>query len=589
MAISSEQAPPIETEVKLKSAAPATGTGTEGAEAADPKRWAALLVLLVSAFLDMLDGTIANVAAPSMQRSLGAGYSAIQWVLVGYQLAFGLLLILGGRLGDIFGRKRVFLTGVAGFTLSSLAAGIAQEPWQLVVARILQGGFAGVMVPQVLSIIQVTFTNKEKATAFALHGAVGGLAATIGLAAGGLLVQWDLFGLSWRTIFLINVPVGIAGLVYGNKVIRESKAPQSLKLDTVGLLLATAGLLMILFPLLQGRDLGWPTAGFVSMVAGVPVLAAFVAWQRHKIRKDNSPLVALDLFRTRSFSSGLAVNLAFYIGMGMFTIGWTLYMQIGQGWTPMHAGLTSLPFCIGAFLTATSSVMIMVPKWGRKVQQIGAVVLILGLLSYIWVADRYGSEITSWQLALPLLVIGAGFGTVATPLPLIVTSEVPHQDAGSASGLVNTNTQLGFAVGGALISVVFFGGLAGNTAASIDEQVPRLRQELVATASVDPGRADEVVAAYKTCAVDRAGEKDPAITPASCTAPALQDPKVAGVLTGFTKDATGTSFAASFETTLWTFGGITAFVFFLMFAIPQRMRMDEWAQEEAAPDAAPAS
>ncbi|WP_055586887.1 MFS transporter, partial [Peterkaempfera griseoplana] len=580
MAISSEQTPITVEEVQNEAPGGTEPGGT--APAADPRRWAALLVLLVSAFLDMLDGTVANVAAPSMQRELGAGYSAIQWVMVGYQLSFALLLILGGRLGDIYGRKKVFLAGVAGFTLFSLAAGVSQEPWQLVAARVLQGASAGVMVPQVLSIIQVTFSNKEKGTAFALHGAVGGLAATIGLAVGGLMVQWDLFGLDWRLIFLINVPVGILGLVYGSRVISESKAPQALRLDTLGVLLATAGLLLIVFPLLQGRELGWPVGGFVSMGVGVPVLVGFVLWQRHKIRKDNSPLVALGLFRTRSFSAGLGVNLAFYIGMGMFTIGWTLYMQVGQGWSPMHAGLTSLPFCVGAFLTATSSVMILVPKFGRKVQQIGAVVLIAGLIGYIAVAGHYGSGIHSWQLGLPLLVIGLGFGTVATPLPLIVTSEVPHQDAGSASGLVNTCTQLGFAVGGALISVVFFGGLVGNTTASLDDQAPQLRKDLVATASVDPGRVDSVVTAYRTCTLDRTREKDPVVVPASCKVPELADAKVAAVLGGHSKQVTGDSFTASFETTLWTFGGITAAVMLLMFAVPKRMRMDEWQQEEPA-------
>ncbi|MEU8710100.1 MFS transporter [Streptomyces sp. NPDC048565] len=576
MAISSEQAPSVETEVKGKET-------DAGSVKLDPKRWAALLVLLVSAFMDLLDGTIANVAAPSMQRDLGAGYSAIQWVLVGYQLAFALLLILGGRLGDIYGRKKMFMIGVAGFTAMSLAAGVSQEPWQLVASRVLQGAFSGLMVPQVLSIIHVTFANKERGTAFALHGLVGGLAATLGLALGGLMVEWNLFGLDWRLIFLVNVPIGLLGLVYGSKVITESKAPQALKLDTLGVVLATVGLVMLVFPLLQGRELGWPPLGYVSMVASIPVLVGFVLWQKRKTRKDGSPLVELGLFRTRSFSSGLAVNLIFYTGMGMFTIGWTLYMQIGQGWSPMRAGLTSLPFCVGAFLTATSSVMILVPKFGRKAMQIGAIVLVAGLASYFWVAGEYGSDVTSWKIAIPLFLIGLGFGTVATPLPLIVTSEVDHKDAGSASGLVNTNTQLGFAIGGALVSVVFFGGLVGNTGASIDDQLPDLRKELVAVAGVTPGQAEDVATAYRSCAVDRASEKDPANVPPSCTTEPLQNPEVAAVLDGYQADATGTSFAASFQTLLLVFIGITVVVFFLLFAVPRRLREDNAEEEGAEP------
>ncbi|WP_241524834.1 MFS transporter [Streptomyces barkulensis] len=584
--MSSEHVPSVETEVERPREQAGAGTPADGSAGAsaeaptdevklDPLRWAALLVLLVSAFMDLLDGTIANVAAPSMQRELGAGYSAIQWILVGYQLAFALLLILGGRLGDIFGRKKVFLIGVAGFTLTSLTAGLAQEPWQLVVSRVLQGAFSGIMVPQVLSIIHVTFSNKERGTAFALHGLVGGLAATLGLALGGLMVQWNLFGLDWRLIFLVNVPVGLFGLFYGSKVITESRAPQALRLDVTGVLLATVGMLMLIFPLLQGREMGWPTLGFVSMAGSLLVLTGFVLWQKHKIRKDGSPLVELGLFRTRSFSSGLAVNLIFYIGMGMFTIGWTLYMQIGMGWSPMRAGLTSLPFCLGAFMTATTSVMILVPKFGRKALQVGAVVLVAGLGAYIWVAGEYGSQVTSWHLAIPLFLIGLGFGTVATPLPLIVTSEVPHKDAGSASGLVNTNTQLGFAIGGALVSVVFFGGLVGNTGAAVDDQAPQLRKDLVAVAGLSPERADEAVAAYRTCTVDRAGEKDMAIVPESCSsATVLSEPAVAETLEPYAKDTTGVSFAASFQTLLWTFIGITAVVFFLLFAVPRRLRQD---------------
>ncbi|WP_369389909.1 MFS transporter [Streptomyces sp. CG1] len=583
MAISSEQAPSVETEVDSRT----TGADpTAGDRPLDPRRWAALLVLLVSAFLDLLDGTIANVAAPSMQRELGAGYSAIQWVLVGYQLAFALTLILGGRLGDIYGRKKMFLLGVAGFTLCSLAAGIAQEPWQLVVARVIQGASSGVMVPQVLSIIHVIFNDKERGTAFALHGLVGGLAATLGLALGGLLVEWNLFGLDWRLVFLVNVPVGLVGLVYGAEVITESKAPQALRLDIRGMVLLTLGFVMLVFPLLQGREMGWPALGFVSMGASVPVLLGFVAWQREKTRRDGSPLVELGLFRTRSYSAGLGVNLIFYAGMGMFTIGWTLYMQVGQGWSPLRAGLTSLPFCVGAFLTATSSVMILVPKFGRKAMQIGAVVLMIGLGTYIWVAGKYGHDVTSWKIAIPLFLVGLGFGTVATPLPLIVTSEVPHEHAGSASGVVNTNTQLGFAIGGALISVVFFGGIVGNTTTHVDHQLPQLRKELVASAQVTPGQADRIATAYRTCAIDRAGEKDASVVPAGCTVQPLRDAKVAQVVGTYGKAQVGDSFSDSFRTLLKNFIGVTAVVFLLMFALPERLRREQPAGE---PEAAPAS
>ncbi|MCX4642707.1 MFS transporter [Streptomyces sp. NBC_01446] len=600
MAISSEQAPPEEREVARDEAAADKNIAADhhnDAAAPDPKRWMALLVLLVAAFMDMLDGTIANVASPAIQHGIGGGYSVIQWVLVGYQLSFALLLILGGRLGDIYGRKRMFLLGVVGFTLASLGAGAAQEPWQLVASRMVQGAFAGIMVPQILAIIHVTFSAKERAGAFAMYGGVAGLAAAIGMGAGGPLAEWDLFGLDWRLIFLINIPVGILGMIYAPRVLRESKAPHALKLDVRGVFLATAGLLLLIFPLLQGRELGWPLWGFVSMVASVPVLAAFVLWQKRKTALDRSPLMELALFRIRSFTSGLGVNLAFYIGIGMFNIGWTVYMQVGLGWSPMRAGLTSISFCVGAFLTSSAAMIALVPKFGRKVLQAGAVVTVAGTLSFLWAAGHYGSEISSWHLVVPMLLVGLGFGLIAAPLPQIVISEVPQKDAGSASGIVHTNAQLGFAIGGALVSVVFFAGLAGNTGSAIDDQAAHLRKDLVATAQLTPGQADATVAAYKSCAVARVDEKDPAVVPKSCTAPELRNQQAAPVLAKYAKESTGNSFALSLQTTLWVFAGVVALAFLLMLAIPRQMRLeapeDEGAESAAgtdgtAPEAAPA-
>jgi EmrB/QacA subfamily drug resistance transporter len=585
MAISSEQAPSTETGVSRDETVKPPRTG---AALPDPKRWMALLVLLVAAFMDMLDGTIANVAAPVIQQGIGGGYSVIQWVLVGYQLSFALMLILGGRLGDIYGRKRMFLLGVVGFTLASAASGLSHEPWQLVASRMVQGAFAGIMVPQILAIIHVTFSAKERAGAFAMYGGVAGLAAAVGMGAGGPLAEWDLFGLGWRLIFLINIPVGILGMIYAPRVLRESKAPQALKLDIRGVALATAGLLLLIFPLLQGRELGWPVWGFVSMAASVPVLAAFVWWQKKKTRLDGSPLVELALFRIRSFSSGLGVNLAFYIGIGMFNIGWTVYMQVGLGWSPMRAGLTSLPFCIGAFLTSSLAMVVLVPKFGRKVLQAGGIVTVVGALTFLYAAGEYGSGISSWQLVVPMLLVGLGFGLIAAPLPQIVISEVPQKDAGSASGIVHTNAQLGFAIGGALVSVVFFAGLAGNTGSAVDHRAADLRKDLVSVAGLTPGAADTTAAAFRTCAVDRVQEKDPTVVPSSCAAPALRSEQAAPVLADYAKDTTGTSFASSLQTTLWVFAGVVAVAFLLMLAVPRQMRLEAPEDDEDEPAAAPA-
>ncbi|MFE5871149.1 MFS transporter [Streptomyces roseifaciens] len=422
----------------------------------DRRRWLALAVVMTASFMDLVDVTIVNIAMPSIRRDIDASFSVLQWLSEGYALAFAIGLITGGRLGDIYGRKKVFLLGMGGFTLASMLCGVVSDPQMLVAARVLQGLMGALMVPQVLSIIHVTFPAHERGKVFGMFGAVVGLGAVSGPLLGALLTQWNLFGLEWRPIFLINLPVGIAGLLLGRRFITESKAPQALKLDLVGVALASAGLLMLLFPLTQGREHDWPLWGFISMAASLPVFAGFIAYERHKTRKDGSPLVELSLFKVRSFAGGVGVQLVFGMTTGIFFMVWTMYMQMGLGWSPLRAGLTGIPFSIAVSVAAGMSVQKLVPRFGRNVLSAGAVVMAAGVLIYIWEADRYGADITSWQMALPLIVMGAGMGLIVSPITDAILSEVPREHAGSASGLINTTMQLGQAIGLGLVSVAFF-------------------------------------------------------------------------------------------------------------------------------------
>ena len=408
------------------------------ASAPDRRRWFALAIVMTAAFMDLVDVTIVNIAIPSIQRDAGASFSQIQWITAGYALAFAAGLITGGRLGDIHGRKRLFLIGIGGFTLASALCGFAANPEMLVSARILQGGMAAMMVPQVLSIVHATFPAHERGKVFGLFGAVVGLGAVSGPLLGALLTEWDLFGLAWRPIFLINLPVGIAGLLLGRRFITESRAPRALKLDLVGVALVTLGLLMLLYPLTRGRELGWPLWGYVSMAGALAVFAALVAYEGRKTRRDGSPLVELSLFRVRSFAAGIAVQTVFGVALGIFFLVWTLYMQVGLGWSALRAGLTGVPFSIAVSTVAGISVQKLVPRFGRKVLQAGALTMVVGLLLYIWEAHRYSMDIASWQMALPLVVMGAGMGLIFAPLTDAVLSEVPREHAGSASGLINT-------------------------------------------------------------------------------------------------------------------------------------------------------
>lgn len=427
------------------------------AGAGDRRRWFALAIVMTAAFMDLVDVTIVNIAIPSIQRDAGASFSQIQWITAGYALAFAAGLITGGRLGDIHGRRRLFLIGIGGFTLASALCGFAANPEMLVASRILQGAMAAMMVPQVLSIVHATFPAHERGKVFGLFGAIVGLGAVSGPLLGALLTEWNLFGLQWRPIFLINLPVGVAAYVLGRRFITESKAPRALRLDLVGVALVTLGLLMLLYPLTRGRELGWPLWGYASMTGALVVFGALVAYEKRKTARDGSPLVELSLFRVKSFAAGIAVQTVFGVGLGVFFLVWTLYMQVGLGWSALRAGLTGVPFSIAVSTAAGMSVQKLVPRFGRKVLQSGALVMAAGVLLYMAEAHRYGQSIASWQMALPLVVMGVGMGLIVAPLTDAILSEVPREHSGSASGLINTVQQMGNALGLGLVSVVFFG------------------------------------------------------------------------------------------------------------------------------------
>ena len=331
------------------------------ADGLDSRRWLALTVVLVAGFMDLLDATIVNVAVPSIQSDLGAEYAQIEWIIAGYVLAFAAVLITGGRLGDIYGRKRLFIVGMGGFTLASAFCGVATGPEMLIGARFLQGATAGLMVPQILAIIHVTFPAEERGKVFGMFGAVVGSASVAGPIVGGLLVEWDVAGLGWRPIFLVNVPVGIAAMIAASAVIKESKSPTAPRLDLVGMTLAISAILLLVYPLTEGRRLDWPLWTFLLMAASAVVLVVFVLYERWRTRASGSPLVELSLFRARSFSSGMSVWLLFMTALGGFFLVWTLYMQVGLGWTPLHAGLTAVSFALGAAPAAGISVELLTP------------------------------------------------------------------------------------------------------------------------------------------------------------------------------------------------------------------------------------
>jgi EmrB/QacA subfamily drug resistance transporter len=448
----------VSTEIRPPTAAPAG----VGAFEADPGRWKALWVVLIAAFMDILDATVVFLALPFVQRELGASDAQVQWTVAAYQLSFAALLITGGRLGDVFGRKRLYLLGVAGFTAASALCGLAPSAAVLIGARAIQGALAGLMVPQVLSIIQAGFPPRERGAAFGAFGAVLGLGNVGGPLVAGLILQADLFGLGWRPVFLMNLPLGLVALAGVWALQRESRAPRPPRLDLPGVALATTALLLVLYPLVQGRELGWPAWSWALMAAAVPVLGLFALHERRKARLDGSPLVPPDLFGRRAFVAGLLLALALFAGVTSFFLVYSLLAQVGLGMTPLQAGLVGLPWPLGIAVASGASVEL-APRIGRRLLGLGALLMAAGMGALVLALRLGGAGVAGWQLLPGLALGGLGMGMVAPTLTDFVLAGVPQRDAGAASGVVNTAFQVGGAAGVAAVGTLFFALLADGT------------------------------------------------------------------------------------------------------------------------------
>ncbi|MCU1648133.1 MAG: Multidrug export protein, partial [Nocardia sp.] len=503
---------------------------------------------------------------------LGAAYSDIEWIIAAYVLSFAAVLITGGRLGDIFGRKRVFLVGMAGFTLASAACGLATDPTMLITSRFVQGTMAGLMVPQILAIIRVTFPKEERAKAIAIYSGVGGSASAFGLALGGLLVQWNVFDLGWRPIFLVNIPIGILALAAAAVVMRDSRSTQPPRLDIAGMVLAVSAVVLLVYPLTEGRRLDWPTWTFVLLGASAVTFVTFGVYERWRSRTVGSPLIDLDLFRSRPFTVGLASWLLFWIGFGGFFLIWTLFMQAGLGWSPMRAGLTSVFFAVGAGIGAGTSVSLLAPRFGRWVLMAGGLVTAGGFGLYGWMAAHYGSDFASWQMVLPLIITGTGFGIVVAPTIDMLLGQIPDGEAGAASGLLNTGQQLGMALGVALVGIVFFAQLDHDSGRGVDAVTAQTRTELSAAGLPGPAQ-DQILANFRACVRDRSAEVDPSVVPGSCRSTG-GDPAVGVTLAKAGKEATAVNFAHTFDYTLGWGIGIMVLVCLGFAALPKDTKLE---------------
>ncbi|MEV4257321.1 MFS transporter [Spirillospora sp. NPDC049652] len=433
---------------------------------APERRWLALTAALTAAFMDLVDVTVVNVALPRIQEDLHAGPRLGQWTVSAYALAYALLLVTGGRLGDILGRRRVLLSGLAGFVFASWAAGAAHSPGALIAARAAQGVFAGVMVPQTLSVISVQFPpGRARARAFTLYGVLLGAAQVGGPLLGGLLLHYDVAGLGWRAIFLVNVPVGLAALLGVDRWMDDSRATPPPRLDLAGVLLAGVAALALTLPLVQGRALGGPVWSLVLLLAGVPAVAAFVLVETRRERLGRSPLVPPSLLRRRSFAAGLVLTTALFGTVAACFIALTWALQSGLGWSPLLVALTGAAWPAGMACTAQPTHRLGPPR-ARAFVRTGLVVMACGVGGLAAVFALAGTDLRPWHLLPGLFCAGIGMGLVLPVLANAVLADVPAGESGAASGVYNSVTQFAGVLGVAAAGLAFYSGGASGDAAS---------------------------------------------------------------------------------------------------------------------------
>jgi MFS family permease len=406
--------------------------------------------------MDLLDSTIAQTAAPAIRRDLGGSYAAIEWISAAYTLAMAVTLMLGSRLGDVLGRRRVLLLGIGGFVVASALCSLAPTPTALIGARALQGAVAAVMVPQGFGLIRELFGDEGQQKAFGVFGPVMGLAAVTGPLVGGALVNLNLLGTGWRAIFLVNVPLGLAAIAAGRRFLpRTSPATPGLRLDAPSVTLAMVGGFALVYPLIQGREHGWPAWSFALLAGGVITLAAFGLLQSRRARQGRAPLVEPSILKRRAYVAGLAVVLGFIGAMGGMMIALNVMFQTGLGLSPLACAVATVAIpvtAIGGSITSSA----LLAKIGRTTMHIGIVVMAIGLIVVDMVMRSAGGGVTAWDLAGPLAITGFGMGMVFVPMFDVILAGVAPHELGSASGLLESIQQLAMSIGIAAVGTVLF-------------------------------------------------------------------------------------------------------------------------------------
>jgi MFS family permease len=413
-----------------------------------------LFTVLLGAALPLIDFFIVNVALPTIGRDLAASEAVLELVVAGYGVSYAVLLVLGGRLGDLFGRRRLFLGGMAAFGVTSLACGLAPTAWTLVVARIAQGAASAAMLPQVLATIQSTTAGPRRAKAMSLYGATAGLSMVAGQILGGVLVAADIAGTGWRSVFLVNVPVVLLGLVLAARSVPETRSQHPEPVDVPGTLLLGVSLITLLAPLTEGRAAGWPLWTWVSLAAFPFAAAAFYAVERGADRKGGTPLVPPTLFALPSLRRGLVITVPFSIGFSGFMFVIAVALQRGAGLGPVQAGLALAPMAV-TFLAASLAGPRLVTRYGTRIVTVGGLVQGVGVALIALAVWRSWPDLGLVELLPGAAVAGAGQALQLPVLNRIILSEIEPARAGVGSGVMITTQQSALALGVATLGTLF--------------------------------------------------------------------------------------------------------------------------------------
>jgi EmrB/QacA subfamily drug resistance transporter len=441
--------------------------------ARNPVRWFVFAVVIAANIMDLMDATIVNVAGPSIRLALGGSASFLQWLPAGYTLAFAVFLIVGARLGDMFGRRRLFLIGSAGFTVMSAACAVAPSPGVLIAFRVLQGAFGALMIPQGFGMIKEVFEEDEMTKVFGAFGPMMGLSILAAPILAGALVEANLWGIGWRLVFLINVPIGIVAFVGAIRVLPRTVAHPGIRLDTGGMVLIGIALTAIIYPLIQGRADGWPAWTFVSLVAGAALLGVFVLWER---RRRGDPLIEPGLLTNRTYTSGILVALAFFGAFGGLVLCVSLFAQLGEHFSPIHAGLTLMAMVVG-MIAGMGVGLAFVGRLGRHLLHLGVVMVGLGTI-VLALTVTGAHAVSSLDLAPGLFLIGLGAGASMGQLFDFILASVGMAEVGSASGVLEAVQQLSSALGVAALGTIFF--------SAFDPKIPTQALAITAWACLVP-------------------------------------------------------------------------------------------------------